>query len=146
MKNEIIFPKVEPEEYLRTGVMAPAWADDESCGIGRRVSHWYVEFHDAPLFLDEGTVSELPVAWPDEVPGRAFVIEYPDHGVAMDYLYVDKFSRRRGIGTKLVEACISRWPDIKNITSEYFITPAGEKFCNALEQAEKREECSCPTT
>jgi len=116
MGHEIIFRLVEPKEFLITG--APAWADDPESTY--EAPHWYVSFLDLSL--------------PIGIAGTAYVIEWPDIPVKLDYLYVDEGSRRSGIGTKLVEACIDRWPGIRGITSEYAGTPEGEKFCEALEQ------------
>ena len=54
----------------------------------------------------------------------------------MDWLHVDKWKRRWGFCTKLIEACRERWPDIEGTTSDCAVTKEGEQFCEALERGQ----------
>ena len=60
--------------------------------------HWYIEYHDDQ---DHG--------FPD---GMAFVTRAPDGGMTfVDFILVADMHRRKGVGTALVEAIRTRWPD-----------------------------------
>lgn len=78
--------------------------------------HWYVEF------------------WPDDFEpsypwGTAYVVISPMTQV-IEYLCVQDQHRRKGIATRLVEACEQRWPAI--VTTDAISEP-GEAFLRKLE-------------
>lgn len=136
-RTAIIIRQVAAEEFLRTGVMAPAWAADASFKFNDGAAHWYIEVLDTPRYVWCGQPIELPVSRPDEVAGRAFVKQCPGFSAGLDWLEVDEEKRRRGIGTKLLNACRKRWPGITGTTPDYAITPEGEKLCEALERGQE---------
>ena len=66
------------------------------------LSYYYVELYD-------GSATPWPM-------GMAFVVEWPAYkeckkGCRLNYLFV--IARRKGYGTRLVEACRERWPSIE---------------------------------
>lgn len=78
--------------------------------------HWYVEYHD-PVH---------DMAYP---LGIAFVSDFSvtTIGHVIDFIYVVENSRRKGIATVLVDACLARWSDVLMTDP---ISPEGRKFLN----------------
>jgi len=59
---------------------------------------WHVEYYE-----EEGTM--FPV-------GTAYVVVIPETAAQLNFVLVADQWRRRGIGSKLVEACREKWPNI----------------------------------
>lgn len=63
-----------------------------------RGAHWFVEFHD----------DRMGFGYP---LGIAFVTAFPCQ-VNLDHVFVFDECRRQRIGTRLIQACLNRWPSI----------------------------------
>jgi GNAT superfamily N-acetyltransferase len=61
-------------------------------------------------------------------PERGYVLE-----PYLDWLHVMDEYRRRGLGMRLLDACLARWPDMNYDGA----TDAGEAFCDAYDARKK---------